>query len=116
MQRNLIIILLVTIAPFLVQAQNGSGLLNKIKNKVNNRVDKKIDGEIDKTLDQLKAKNKQQRTIQKQVKHHQLTMVYSHSPNTISFPANRLFTVMILLQMPWANCLWAGTVTVQALL
>ncbi|WP_407520236.1 OmpA family protein [Lacibacter sp. MH-610] len=56
MQRNLIIILLVTIAPFLVQAQNGSGLLNKIKNKVNNRVDKKIDGEIDKTLDKIEGK------------------------------------------------------------
>lgn len=56
MQRNLIIILLVTLAPCLVQAQNGSGLLNKIKNKVNNRVDKKIDGEIDKTLDKIEGK------------------------------------------------------------
>lgn len=56
MQRNLIIILLVTITPLFVKAQNGSGLLNKIKNKVNNRVDKKIDGEIDKTLDKIEGK------------------------------------------------------------
>ncbi|XVJ65296.1 MAG: hypothetical protein HEQ40_03670 [Lacibacter sp.] len=56
MQRNLIIILLVTITPLFVKAQNGNGLLNKIKNKVNNRVDKKIDGEIDKTLDKIEGK------------------------------------------------------------
>ncbi|MBC7849828.1 MAG: OmpA family protein [Chitinophagaceae bacterium] len=55
-----IIVVLLTLTPFIADAQL-KGILNKVKNKVENqvenRVDKKVDKQIEKTLDEIEGKN-----------------------------------------------------------
>lgn len=50
-------LLLITLAPVLLQAQLANRVMNKVKNKVAQRVDNKVDKEIDKALDELEGKD-----------------------------------------------------------